>query len=423
MTVFPVKKYKTIKDENGNKIQVPKTQKEWNKETCGGTKTFYFSSRYKINNQTKQYKSRGFSLKREAKDEEKLFLIDPIKYIQEHSKRAKNSVSVLIQNDTKEKKLDEYYNEYFLYDLKINKESTAYDHKTNYFKHVSPILGNLEPSKIDIAKIDEFHTEIESKGLAYSTNVNINSALSGILDFLKQKKGIIQINFAKVYGSFKKPSDEIIPIEKKIKYQTIEEYNLFMQSIKNDFWFTFFNFLFWHGLRKGEQQALRWSDIDFEHETVSITKTIGKSKSGGIKITNTKNKKNRIIFLASQSVDCLKRLYKKMSLLDGFNKEWFVFGRGSNKEDIIARNTIDRNLKKFYDILQEQYPNTKIKRLTHHQFGRHSHASYLLNKGMGQIDIYSIIAQRLGDTEKVIMDTYAHPYEKVNNEKTKELLK
>jgi hypothetical protein len=31
MSVIQIKKYKTIKDENGNKIQIAKTKDEWNK--------------------------------------------------------------------------------------------------------------------------------------------------------------------------------------------------------------------------------------------------------------------------------------------------------------------------------------------------------------------------------------------------------
>ena len=42
---------------------------------------------------------------------------------------------------------------------------------------------------------------------------------------------------------------------------------------------------------------------------------------------------------------------------------------------------------------------------------------------MGRIDIYEIIAQRLGDTVEVVRTTYAHPYEDENNKKTKEILK
>ena len=65
-------------------------------------------------------------------------------------------------------------------------------------------------------------------------------------------------------------------------------------------------------------------------------------------------------------------------------------------------------------------------RLTHHEFGRHSHASYLLNEGLKKgiplEEIYSIIAQRLGDTIEVIKKTYAHLYEKESNDKAKNIL-
>lgn len=257
--------------------------------------------------------------------------------------------------------------------------------------------------------------------MSQNTKVNINSALVALLDYLI-KKGIIQINYAKAYGSFKKVNDEIIAIEKEIKYQLLEDFNLFISNIDNQFWYVFDVFLFWHGLRKGEQQALRWKDIDFEKETVIINKTLSKSITGGSKLTNTKNKKNRIIYLAKQSEESLKTWYDIVSRFNGFNDNWFVFGRGENITDIVARNTIDRHFQKSYVKLKQKYPNKEINALTHHEFGRHSHASYLLNlgleKGLPIDEVLNIIAQRLGDTVEVIRDTYAHPYENINNDKT-----
>ena len=78
MAVIQVKKIKIKKDENGNKIEVPKTKEEWNKETCNGTKTWYFYDRYKLNGKVKQYCSGVFSLKREAEEHNRIFLNDPI---------------------------------------------------------------------------------------------------------------------------------------------------------------------------------------------------------------------------------------------------------------------------------------------------------------------------------------------------------
>lgn len=111
------------------------------------------------------------------------------------------------------KSLDEYYMEYFEYDLSINKESTAYDHKNNYFKHVSPILGKYKPSEINMNSIDKFHLEIDKKELSHNTKININSSLSSFLEYLKLKSKI-ELNYAKAYGTFKQVNNNIIE-EKK----------------------------------------------------------------------------------------------------------------------------------------------------------------------------------------------------------------
>ena len=46
MAVLTVKKYKYIKDENGNKVKVEKTKEEWDRETKKSTAIYYFSERY-----------------------------------------------------------------------------------------------------------------------------------------------------------------------------------------------------------------------------------------------------------------------------------------------------------------------------------------------------------------------------------------
>ena len=179
MSVIQVKKYKFIKDENGSKVQVSKPKEEWNKETCNGTKTWYFYERYELNGKKVPYHSAQFELKRQAEDECRLFLNNPVEYIHNHSKRARNNIEIIKPIDLSQKTLNDYYDkDYFEYDMKINREGTAYDHKNNYFKHISPILGNDIPIEINISRIDYFHKEIEKKGLAHSTNVNINSSLS-----------------------------------------------------------------------------------------------------------------------------------------------------------------------------------------------------------------------------------------------------
>ncbi len=89
-------------------------------------------------------------------------------------------------------------------------------------------------------------------------------------------------------------------------------------------------------------------------------------------------------------------------------------------------NQLEDKLKYYYDKLQNKYPNAEINTLTHHEFGRHSHASYLLNEGLKKglfiEEIYAIIAQRLGDSIEVVKRTYAHLYEVESNDKAKNIL-
>lgn len=225
------------------------------------------------------------------------------------------------------------------------------------------------------------------------------------------------MNYEKIIGSYKNTTSNKNET-KKIKYQNLEEFNNFMDVVDDDFWFTFFDFLFWHGPRKGEQRALKISDIGLEHDIVHFHLTFSRNKNGGEKIGPIKNGKARHTYLAPQSKPYVTRLINFYKQMDNYSDDWYLFG-GPFK---LSKNKIDRMLKYYYSILKEKYPNIEINELTHHEFGRHSHASFLLNVGGDREDIYFIIAERLGDTPEVIRETYAKPYEKLNNDKSKVLL-
>lgn len=430
MAVFQVKKYKTIKDENGNKIRVEKTKEEWNKETKNGTATWYFSDRYEINNKTKQYKSGVFALKREAEAEERLFLADPVKYILEHSKRAKKSLEIAkikMNVENNNKVLNDYFPLFVEYKKEYIKSGSTYADKSNWKNHLEEDFGHLKPKELSLSAIQRWHDNSNKKINPKTSNVyevktknTWHTTLSEFLEFLKIK-GFIEINYAKTIGCFKKTNINKNETQ-KIRYQTEEEFDLFMSVVDDPFWYRFFNFLFWHGCRKGEQRALRIEDIELEYEKITFDETFARNENGGEKIGTIKNNRIRKIYLAKQSKSYVEEIINFHKQMDGYNNKWFLFGGPI----AIYKNRIDDKLKFYYDKLQEKYPDRKIIKLTHHEFGRHSHASYLLNEGLKKglpIElIYSIIAQRLGDTIEVIKKTYAHLYEKESNDKAKDIL-
>ena len=429
MAVLTVKKYKYIKDENGNKIKVEKTKQEWDRETKKGTAIYYFSERYEVNGKRKQYKSSLYDKKREAEADRGLFLNDPVKYIQEHSKRAKNSKNFIIISSTnnEEKKLNEYFQEFLDYHLSFVREGSVYNYQKIWNKHLKEFFGDLFPRQLELYIIRNWHTyankkinEKKHKLYATQTKNTWHTVLSDFLEYLKMD-GKIEYNYAKTVGVFKNTKLNS-NAKQEIRYQTEEEFNLFMTIVDDEFWYAFFNFLFWHGCRKGEQRAIRIKNISLEKDAIKFEETFARSKNGGEIIGPIKNGKERIIYLAKQSKPYIEKLINFYKSMPNYSDEWFLFGGPF----AIYKNRIEDKLKFYYNKLEKLYPNKKVNRLSHHEFGRHSHASHLLEEGLKKNipleELYGIIAQRLGDTIDVVKKTYAHPYEGANRDKSRNIL-
>lgn len=426
MAVIQVKKYKIIKDENGNKIQIPKSKEEWNKETKNGNATWYFYERYNLNDKRVPYKSGLFELKRTAEEHRGMFLNNPIEYISKYGKRSKRKIENTVNNNHK-KLLKDYFEDFLIYYTEFTKDGSIYDSKILWNCHIAYKFANLTPDKINLAIVQEWHEEANkiinpktNKLYATSSKNSWYSVLSAFLKYLTFK-GLIEMNYAKVIGAFKEPLINKNQ-SKEIKYQTLEQFNLFMEVIDDDFWYTFFNFLFWHGCRKGEQRALTIKDIKSDYSTIHFHNNIARNKNGGEKITSIKNRKERIITMAEQSKIYIEKLINYYKEFNDYSDDWYLFGGPKP----IGKNVIDRAFKIYYNKLIEKYPNNEINILSHHEFGRHSHASYLLNigleKGVPMDELLNLIAQRLGDTVEVIRETYAHSYEDKNMDKIKKIL-
>ena len=352
-----------------------------------------------INGERKLKHSKLFKTQKEAKDAERNFL-------NEHDK-----IDVFSCSKTLKMEFTDYmHNEC---ELK-NKESSCYNYESIFVNNIMPYFdnGKRQIGKITLKDIENWKNTINNINYSFKHKKRIYVVFSNIFGYAV-KIGDVKENYVKRVGNFINRNDEVKK-EKEIRYQTIKEYNNFISIVDDIEWKAFFNFTFWHGCRKGEMQAFTWNDIDFDKKMVTINKTFSdKVRGGGTKITNTKNRRSRKIDLAEQSINVLLELKNVYKSLESFNENWYVFG-GIR---YLPKTTIDNNFNKYYNKL-EQVSQKKINRLTHHEFGRHSHASLLLELGATTYDI----ALRLGDTEEVIRKTYVHPYMDQRSEKMRKLL-
>ena len=182
--------------------------------------------------------------------------------------------------------------------------------------------------------------------------------------------------------TFHDKNEKVITDEEKIRYITPDDYNLFASVIEKPLFKTFFAFLYYMGVRKGEAQALTWEDILWDTSQVRIIKTITnktdeRNEFGNqFKITNTKNRKNRKIKMPPVLKDLMLELYQYYQDYIGFSEEWFVFGGDRH----LSNTTIDREKDYYFDLVEKTYGKA-INRITNHEF-RHSHASYLISQGV-----------------------------------------
>ena len=187
-------------------------------------------------------------------------------------------------------------------------------------------------------------------------------------------------------------------LKKEMDFFTIDEYNKFSSVIDKLEYKTFFDILYFLGLRKSEALALTWNDIDFKKETVSITKNITRFIDGKKWSFSTPKTKNsiRVLPIPKRVLESLKKIKNDYSKYKDFSKNWLIFGINDP-----WGNTTICNVKNKYCKLAH------VKQIRIHDF-RHSCASLLINKGAS----IQLVSKYLGHANiNITLATYTHLYQ------------
>lgn len=233
-----------------------------------------------------------------------------------------------------------------------------------------------------------FKREIETKGFKHKYNSSLHGAMVTILNYAMKFYGLKQ-NIASMTGNFTRKTD----LKKNVDFWTYEEYQKFISIVDDQVYHTFFETLYYTGLRQGEALALTWNELKKDY--LDIHKTISKEKKNGEYIINTPKtpKSIRNVKIDEDLIKQLQALKKFYQTCVGFEEDWYIFG-GIHP---LATTTIGRRKDK-YCILSE------VKKTRIHDF-RHSHASLLISKNVP----ITVISSRLGHSDiNMTLNTYSH---------------
>lgn len=377
------------KDKNG-KILKTKDGRSW-----------YFKVYKKdFEGNNKAYKSKRYLTKKETEEAERLFLLNrdnPIK-----------------------KEFGLVSNDYFNNLKKTRKESTYYSYKKDYEKHIYDFFKKKYINEITVNDIKNWHEYLEKKKISIGFMNKIYNILKCIFDYAMKNYGIIS-NPVQIVGRFQNKNDKVTADENRIKYISYENFEKFIAVIDDIMWKTFFIFLYYTGMRRGEVQALNWNDIDFDNSQIIVNKSLSvKTNEQVYIITNTKTKTNRKIKMSKTLEDTLKNYKNYLQKYTDFNNNWFVFGNSR----FLPQTTIDRYKHKYFEKLNKN-SKTKVQEIKIHEF-RHSHVSLLINeyvktskeKNM-KIDMakfFLMMSDRMGHTVEVMQKTYMHLFPTIQDE-------
>lgn len=198
--------------------------------------------------------------------------------------------------------------------------------------------------------------------------------------------------------------DEDTASENYLEASELREFLSAAKRLENITNYSFIYLLAYTGMRRGEAQGLRWSDIDFLKRTLTVDRT--RDQKG---VRKPKTKRSRRTILLDDLIIHQLKLYRTWC-----KKTKLYFGEKLQEDDYIfishqsGKPLGDNTLKYSFERI---FKETGIKQITPHGL-RHTHATLLILDR----NPVTAIAARLGNTPQMIYDVYGHLLKEMEKE-------
>lgn len=269
--------------------------------------------------------------------------------------------------------------------------NTRVNYKNSFNRYVIPLLGNKRLNQLTKPKYQQLFINPLLEKLAPTTVGNHNRIMMALINSAVENDVLSKNKLRGIKLPKGKP-------RQALSKQDLIKFNQQLSKLQPEF-HTIFSLLELTGMRLGESMALRWTDINFEKETVNINKTRNALGTGPTKtISGT-----RIIALPPSLIKLLKHylLIQKKTCLRlklSFDHDHLIF-TSSKHNTPLSSAIIDYNFRqvlKDAGVVSDKYVVHSL---------RHTHATYLLNSVINPVDV----AKRLGHSNaNITLGVYAH---------------
>ena len=289
---------------------------------------------------------------------------------------------------------DEIFNEWIIEHSQSVKIQTVNKIKDRY-KHLQ-LIYNIKINDFNIDNYRLLVNELKKDKLSVDYCNKILELLKKLIKYSKKYYNTSD-KMLDYIERFKNVNEEI----KEMDFYTYEEYLKFDSVIDKQEWHTFFEILYFMGLRQGECQALTWKDI--KNNQLYIRKTLTTKLKGQEYLISTPKTKNsiRTLPIPKNVLNDLKIMYNKAKIYTDYNENWFIFGNTLP----FRESTIQKHKNNYCK-------KANLKQIRIHDF-RHSCASFLINNNAS----IPLVSKYLGHSKvSITLDVYSHFYEsELNN--------
>lgn len=194
--------------------------------------------------------------------------------------------------------------------------------------YIEPSLGTLKMSKLNSTTLRDFRLKIANEPLSSPHKNYILATLKQVLKFSMKFHGL-KDDLSIFLEYFPTTKTEREKKKKRLKHiWNDEEFSKFLEKIDDDLFKNVFILFFYHGLRIGEVQALKWTNFDDKKMLLNIEASITKKtpQKGVVRKETKTPDSERVIYLGKKTTSNLVALKSQRAALHGFSDDWYIFG-------------------------------------------------------------------------------------------------
>lgn len=221
---------------------------------------------------------------------------DATRAFNEHKVKMDKGTQIMPSEYTFAQWLDYWYKDIILPQIE---ETTAYGYRGMIENYLKPQLGEIQLQKLTARDIQQYYTWLmDEKELSPNTVIKHHNLLTNTLNAAERQEYIT-----------KNPMRAVSPPKKRqreAKFYTPEQLGILLDKAVGTRLELPVFICAYLGLRRGELCGLRWSDVDLEHQTITIENTRTQAGKKEIEKGTKTASSTRTLYLPDTLCDMLK---------------------------------------------------------------------------------------------------------------------